>query len=54
MDQSRILLPSPRLPGKPRFRRFWGRAVMALGLGFTLAWIAFVGYGLLALMGLGI
>lgn len=44
----------PPPPGKPLFRRFCGPAAVALGLAFTAAWIVFVGYGLLTLMGLAI
>jgi hypothetical protein len=44
----------PPHAGKPGFRRFYGPAVVVLGLAFTAAWIVFVGYGLLSLMGLAI
>ncbi|MGH6685038.1 MAG: hypothetical protein ACRECA_14165, partial [Pseudolabrys sp.] len=35
--------------GQPDFWRWCGPAVVALGLGFTVAWIILVGYGLFSL-----
>ena len=35
-------------------RGIWGPATVALGLGFTVAWIIFVGYSLLTLMGFAV
>jgi hypothetical protein len=44
----------PERIAPPIFRRLCGPVTVALGLAFTVAWIVFVGYGVLALMGVGI
>lgn len=34
---------------KPLIRRIWARAIFGIGVGLTVAWVCFLGYGLVAL-----
>jgi hypothetical protein len=35
---------------QPLFQRYWPLAMIALGLGLTLVWVSFLGYGLVRLI----
>lgn len=39
-------------PNEPLFQRIWPPAGIGFGLGLTAAWVAFLGYGLVSLIGL--
>ncbi len=39
-------------PVEPLIQRIWPPAGIGLGLGLTAAWVSFLGYGLITLIGL--